>query len=581
MRYAIRGFASLLSFCVLAAAPAYATAPANDNWDDAIDIGSLPYSTSDPGPAPDLTDATTEPSDPELPCLGVFDNVTQTVWYKYTTGASTEYLTLHAPIEQSDSSHALVLVAVYSGTPGAFTIVSGGCANYSDDIRAARLAGLRLAPETTYSIEVAVVNTGGTGNALALNIDAAVQYAVGKTTDSNRASCSNDCSLREAIAASNANPGAVIIPAGTYVLSGAANEYANASGDLDVTQGMGIYGAGMGKTIIDANHVDRALLLDPARVGRMAFAIGDLTLTNGATPAPGAGQPNYATDGGGLCVPNGNGSNDYVGLERIAVTSSTARGGGGIEFDAPGTIRDSWIAGNTATAFYGGGVDALNDGFHPLVISGSTISGNTVSGPAGGGGIYAHGRVSLVNSTVSANASRSSGGGIWFDGGGGGTLSIASSTIVWNQAFYDNPFKPFVAAGLYLDGDASVVNSIVAYNSGGDPAYEPDCLAQSGTLTASHDIVQAPANCPFAEGDTHIDPKVLPDLIDHGGPTPTHYLDADSPARDGGDAGGCKDPDGVLLAWDQRGPGFARVSGPQCDIGAVEWVDEVFGDGFE
>ena len=167
---------------------------------------------------------------------------------------------------------------------------------------------------------------------------------------------------------------------------------------------------------------------------------------------------------------------------------------------------------------------------------------------------------------------------------------IASSTIVWNSSFYDNPYKTDVAGGLYLEGDAhSIVNSIIAYNSGGDPniggsldpAYEDDCYILAGTLTASYNIVQGPDNCPFTAGDTHIDPKVLPNLVDHGGATPTHAIDPDGPAHDSGDPAGCKDPDGRLLDFDQRGAGFPRVSGPQCDKGAFEWVDLVFQNGFQ
>jgi hypothetical protein len=294
----------------------------------------------------------------------------------------------------------------------------------------------------------------------------------------------------------------------------------------------------------------------------------------------------YSTWGGGLCAPGGSGINDFVGLERIAVTSSTAADGGGIELRAPGTIRDSWIADNSATSYYGGGLSVSPGGKH-LDISGTTISGNLVSGPANGGGMSANGSVSLVNSTVSGNKSRGPGGGIYYLSSGDG-LQIASSTIVFNQAFYDNPNPTNIGAGVFFDGtaDNSLVDSIIAYNTGGDPNSEPDCFlgTDSGNaLTASYNLVQFPSNCPIAANDAHVDPKVRPALSDNGGPTPTHYLDAASPARDSGDPMGCRSPapDFLPLDYDQRGPGFPRQVGPQCDKGAVEWTDIVFQNGFE
>jgi len=169
-------------------------------------------------------------------------------------------------------------------------------------------------------------------------------------------------------------------------------------------------------------------------------------------------------------------------------------------------------------------------------------------------------------------------------------VSIASSTIVFNEAYYDNPNRTSIGAGVYFDGAAthSIVNSIIAHNVGGDPTAERDCHLETidpgNTLTIGYSIVQFPENCPSAGVDIHIDPKVLPQLSDNGGPTPTHYLDATSPARDSATsnaAGGCKDTDGMPLAWDQRGPGFPRVIGAGCDKGAVEWNNVIFADGFQ
>ena len=613
MRNKIGGLAFTLAFGTMALGNlALATAPANDNWADATVIASLPFSTTSPGPAPDLTEATVETTDPDPPpCLPLEDSVKGTVWYKYSTGANYEYVTLKSEVAHVDTSKALVLIAVYTGTPGAFSIVSGGCNTvYFGPPPPApagpaltRIAGLRLAPNTTYSIEIAVETTGQTGNALAFTVDPAQQYLVTSTADGDTGSCSpasatvsNCSSLRDAISASNANPGAVIIPAGTYKLSiKGAYDTDNHTGDLDAIPGMGIYGAGMNQTIISADTTlsppfdDRILMLDPKQTGSMAYAIGDLTLTNGNAPPP-ASFVSFQNSGGGLCAAGGGSNNDgdFVGLERVAVKSNTAFQGGGIEFLAPGTIRDSWIDGNTSNGEgNGGGIDAVSSRL--ISIGGSTISGNSETGTgSGGGGLSVYGNVNLVNSTVSGNASRAYGGGAYFFSG---NVTVASSTIVFNEAFHGNIGKTDIGAGIYIDGGTdSIVNSVIAYNFGGfdDPSNQRDCLLVSGTLSESYNIVQYPNNCPIAAGE-QIDPKVLPTLVNHGGLTPTHSLDPTGPAIDTGDPDGCANPDvlkpllfpPVLLAYDQRGPGYPRISGAHCDKGAFEWANIIFQNGFE
>ena len=65
----------------------------------------------------------------------------------------------------------------------------------------------------------------------------AATFMVTKTADTNDGACNADCSLREAITAANATPGAdtITVPAGTYQLTlanaGGTNEDANATGD--------------------------------------------------------------------------------------------------------------------------------------------------------------------------------------------------------------------------------------------------------------------------------------------------------------------------------------------------------------
>jgi CSLREA domain-containing protein len=305
---------------------------------------------------------------------------------------------------------------------------------------------------------------------MSFSVTPSVVYHVTNTADNAGAVCGADCSLRQAISASNNAPGAVVIPAGTYKLTIADadqvnNEYLNATGSLDVLRGMGIYGAGMHETIVDANNLGRALDLDPADSpsSRKSFAIGDLTITNGhAIPTL-----THATGGGGLLLESGS---DYFGLERVAATSnqSDVYDGRGIKLDSPGTIRDSLVSANVARSASGGGLSLGTPDGRSVEISGSTISGNSATGH--GGGIDAFATLRISNSTFSGNHANRNGGGINLYGSGS-SLHMASSTVVLNTA-QDNPFHSGDGGGgLSLDGSDSnsIVDSIVAYNTTANP----------------------------------------------------------------------------------------------------------------
>ncbi len=69
----------------------------------------------------------------------------------------------------------------------------------------------------------------------------------------------------------------------------------------------------------------------------------------------------------------------------------------------------------------------------------------------------------------------------------------------------------------------------------------------------------------FAHTHRHTDPpaRTVRTCEDNGGPTLTHALLPDSPARDAGDNADAPE-------WDQRGPGFPRVGNGVTDIGAFE-----------
>src|SRR5690606_34251845 len=101
-------------------------------------------------------------------------------------------------------------------------------------------------------------------------VSAAVNFIVNSTADAVDVNpgdgfCETiipgQCSLRAAIQEANALAGedTIIIPSGIYTLAiTGADEDSAATGDLDVTDGLVITGAGIGITIIDADSLDRA-----------------------------------------------------------------------------------------------------------------------------------------------------------------------------------------------------------------------------------------------------------------------------------------------------------------------------------
>jgi hypothetical protein len=216
-------------------------------------------------------------------------------------------------------------------------------------------------------------------------------------------------------------------------------------------------------------------------------------------------------------------------------------------------IRDSTIADNHSD-LEGGGVFApgcfgvCTVGQFTTTIDNSTISGNS-AGTDGGGVHLTYTDLLVRNSTVTANAASGAGGGI---------------------------FVRNVVGGVPLAPSLTIASSIVAGNTSGGPAADIGSVA-SIAADGDHDIIIAMNGTPPA-GTLAEDPGLLP-LGDHGGPTPTHALVADSVAIDRGRNAG-------RFVNDQRGAGYSRAYGAAVDIGAFELsepvlMDRIFEDGFD
>lgn len=354
-----------------------------------------------------------------------------------------------------------------------------------------------------------------------LPVQAAV-LAVTKTADTLDGACDHDCSLREAVVAANALPGAdaVVLPAGVYALTRPGREDAAVSGDLDVLDDLAILGAGARSTILDGGGLDRVLhgLLSGI------LEVHGVTIRNGRA-SEGAPGSSFG-DGGGIL-------GTRVVLTGCHVTGNQAAryGGGALAFDL--TASDTTFSDNEASA--GGAIGS----FDVLRLTNVTISGNRAEI---GGGLYLepHDQV-LTQVTITGNRARSAGG------------------------FHVEPV--FCPSGQFCKTDFAITRSIVAGNTATAPLpNQPDCRQGTASPPDSFNVFGVDTYCSVGQTDragtlgSPLDPRLLP-LADNGGPTPTHLPLPDSPAVD-------SIPSALCTASDQRGR--PRPAGSACDAGAVE-----------
>ena len=367
-----------------------------------------------------------------------------------------------------------------------------------------------------------------------------------------------NCTLREAIEASNANavrdqcpagsPGSdtIDLAAGTYTLSlPGSGDNLNFNGDLDILSPISIIGEGAAATIIDGNgSVTMERVFDVVAPTGSA-TISDLTIRHG-----GDGDDS----GAGIRVAIGM----TLTLDRVLVMANNAGtgDGGGIDNSGTASLTDSRVAFNLMSDEGGGIFTAI-----PSVLSLDRVSVDNNRAQRGGGGILTDGNVvTMTNVTISANSAGEDGGGI---DALAGTSTLNNVTITGNTADSDADGDGD-GGGIRASNTVELKNTIVAGNSdrspGGDLVH-PECSGSTPLTSEGHNLIQNTAGCTI-NGDTTgnitgQDPALGP-LLDNGGPTPTHALLKGSPAID---AGGLD-----CAPTDQRG--LPR----NCDIGAYELV---------
>lgn len=466
-------------------------------------------------------------------------------------------------------------------------------------------------------------------------VAAGLVFLVNTTDDHNDLSCdSQDCTLAEAIAASNNAPTADTIQ---FSVTGTINLMTALA---DITDSVTIQGPGAGQLTLNQNSTTAFRIFNVTTTG--TATVSGLTLNKGAAPTASGGA------GGGIL----NGNSGTVKVDNCIFTRNIGRVGGGIANTGTGTVNvdncmmenngadarggciynDTGLVNVTNSTFSnnragdeGGGVSNVNG---VVNVTNCTFNNNSAGRSGGsigninpiavvnitnttindsqaafeGGGVYAFsGAINITNSTINNNRSSSLfGGGISI----GGTITITNSTISGNTS-------NTLGGGIYVKktATANISNSTINGNStngngGGIAIEDNNPNPTSGTVNVKSTIIAAnsanigkdvhgaftsqgfnlisrtdfstgftqPTDLTGVEG-TPVNPMLDPNgLQDNGGPTKTIALLCGSPAIDKGISN--------ALTTDQRDTGFPRViddsfivnasGGDGADIGAFE-----------
>jgi len=251
-------------------------------------------------------------------------------------------------------------------------------------------------------------------------------------------------SLRQAIIDANANmngPGVVdeivfqdglmgTIPTDAPV----DNAY---TGQMTITDDVTITGPGAGIITIDAQMIDRILLIMDFDVGNDVVSISGLTFINS----------DFGGGGGAILIA------EQLSIDSCVFTNNSAQQSGGAIYNVQGTIEaitNSTFSGNTADSNDGGAIYNFQGTIE--AITNSTFSGNSAA--QNGGAIYNfQGTIeAITNSTFSGNSAAQNGGAISNDGG---TIDEIS-----NSTFNNNNSTNTGGAIANADGEMAVIAEI-------------------------------------------------------------------------------------------------------------------------
>ena len=381
-------------------------------------------------------------------------------------------------------------------------------------------------------------------------------YTVDATTDTGAGSGTSG-DLRYAITQANANPGSTIqfAVSGTIAL---ASELPTISADLTIN------GPGASNLTVQGTSFSRVLENNNATV-----AISGLTFAGGTSASNQTGGALFNNLGtvtltgctftgnsssGGGAIDNNSGTLNVAGCT-FASNTATAFGGA-IEDDGTATITNSTFTNNYSND--GGG--AIFNRFH-LTVTGCTFNGNSVGGIGRGGAIYNYFAMVTISNSTFVNSSADLGGALdnyYATSSPGASHAIATLT--------DVTITGSTAGGVVNEGDTvgdlTLVNSLIAGNSGGDVVGLVNSFGSTNNLIGDGSQSQGISNGSNGNQVGNSSQPInamLGTLATNGGPTQTIALLAGSPALDGGSGAATTDTD-------QRGVARGKV----LDIGAYQ-----------
>jgi CSLREA domain-containing protein len=404
--------------------------------------------------------------------------------------------------------------------------------------------------------------------------------------------------LREAIDAANSNRSIDGSPAGQaapvidrIVFASGLTGTISLSEHFILNESVTIEGPGADRLTIAGLPTNSGIPIFTVTSGEVRFK--GLTLSGGKTTSlPGAAISSF---GASVTIENSrliNNETEFaeggaIAGSDIQIINSTVSGnrafanGGAIHSTDSLTIVNSTIVDNSAA---NGGAINVPSGLATIVAS--TLSGNTAQ--LSGGAVYVSGQstvASFINSTISGNSALAGfggGGGIYVDSG---SLEVLSSTVTANTTNASG-------GGIHMLDRMEADNSIIAGNTStsfgidmfegpaAQVAYRSNVIGVvEGTSISRTVIMPIEIQNRFGTAASPLDPRLGP-LANNGGPTKTHALKINSPAIDGHGAVHLPDDpydldgDGnrtEILPVDQRGTGFNRIRFDGLDKGAVEF----------
>ncbi len=319
------------------------------------------------------------------------------------------------------------------------------------------------------------------------------------------------------------------------------------------------------------------------------------------------------TSGGEIIINNPFGALEIIGTGANNLTIDGGRGTNRIFFTNFATVI---ISGVTLTGGNGTGADSGFFGFGgaisayggSLTLDSVHVTGNTAFLGSGGGVFFLYGTHRIINSTFSANTADFSCGGF---ANSGGTLTVVNSTISGNATTGNGSRGGGFCNGNLLVGKTTLRNVTITNNTasiGGGIFQEANTLNFGNTIVAGNTATSG--NGPeirFADGTItsaagnlvgdstgdstntgiaiayqptdirDVNPMLGALTIANGGTTPTQALLVGSPVIDKGLNALAVDPfNSIALGFDQRGTGFPRIRDGNgdgtaiVDIGAFE-----------